>query len=150
MNHDKELREEMARLDVEGLIAKDKLEAVARERIEDTRSSVNVKPTATPWHVVTLKTKYPDLDEYSIMGVNDEPSPVYSGKFFTVATGMDSLADAQLIVKAVNSHDALVRELRHLIDLIQPPGADGPIVEIPGLATLNGARAAIALAEKGE
>jgi hypothetical protein len=53
-----------------------------------------------------------------------------------------SLAHARLISAAPD----LLRELAHLVRLMEPQERDGSL-DIPGLATLNGARAAIAKAE---
>lgn len=50
-------------------------------------------------------------------------------------------ADAHLICAAPD----LLRELVHLVSLLEPLEQDGGL-EVPGLATLNGARAAIAKA----
>jgi hypothetical protein len=50
-------------------------------------------------------------------------------------------ADAHLIAAAPD----LYRELRHLVALLEAKGEEN--LDVPGLATLNGARAAIAKAE---
>lgn len=51
-------------------------------------------------------------------------------------------SDAHLIAAA----PCLLRELSHLVSLMEPLERDGQL-SIPGLATLNGARAAIAKAK---
>jgi hypothetical protein len=51
-------------------------------------------------------------------------------------------ANARLIAAAPD----LLKELKHLVALMEPLEADGRL-HIPGLATVNGARAAIAKAE---
>lgn len=56
-------------------------------------------------------------------------------------------ANAALIVRAVNSHQALIDALEHLVRLLAPVEAGE--LSVPGLATLNEARAALKLA-KGE
>ena len=53
-----------------------------------------------------------------------------------------SIANARLICAAPD----LLKELAHLVRLIEPLERDGGL-NIPGLATLNGARAAVAKAE---
>lgn len=58
--------------------------------------------------------------------------------------GTFDVADARLIAAAPD----LLRELEHLVRLLEPAISDGR-VSVPGLATLNGARAAIAKAEGG-
>jgi hypothetical protein len=52
---------------------------------------------------------------------------------------------AAFIVRACSSHRTLLRELQHLIKLLEPLEQSGQL-HVPGLATLNGARAAIGLA----
>lgn len=54
-------------------------------------------------------------------------------------------ANAYLIAAAPD----LLRELRHLVALLEPLEDDGTLA-VPGLATLNGARAAIARATEGD
>lgn len=51
-------------------------------------------------------------------------------------------ADANLIAAAPD----MLKELKHLVGLLEPMESDGSLA-IPGLATLNGAREAIAKAE---
>lgn len=59
--------------------------------------------------------------------------------------GDQGIANARLIAAAPD----LYRELVHLVRLLEPLERDGGL-DVPGLATLNGARAAIAKAEAGE
>jgi hypothetical protein len=58
-----------------------------------------------------------------------------------VSTDEECRANARLIAAAPD----LLRELSHLVRLLEPMEDDGGL-DIPGLATLNGARAAIAKA----
>lgn len=59
-----------------------------------------------------------------------------------IANVLRGKEDAELIVRAVNAHDDLLRELSHLVRLLEPLERDGGL-NVPGLATLNGAREAI-------
>ena len=56
--------------------------------------------TPAPWTIKVLKTKYPDLFTYTVLGVNTTPDASYSGAAFTVASELDSLDDARLIAAA--------------------------------------------------
>lgn len=55
----------------------------------------------------------------------------------------DLIHDARLLHQVLPVQESLYRELKHLIRLMEPLEADGTL-NIPGLATLNGARAAAA------
>ena len=92
-----------------------------------------VKHTPTPW-----RQHYP-LKPGVIVDAHD--------KRVAEVFGRDIWApNAAFIVRACNAHDALVRELSHLVRLIEPMERDGSL-NIPGLATLNGAREALAEAD---
>jgi len=69
---------------------------------------------------------------------------VYDGNGHAVADHLSEL-HASLIVRAVNAHDDLVRQLSHLVRHLEPLERSGGL-NVPGLATLNGARAALAKA----
>lgn len=69
-----------------------------------------VGPTARPWHFETVLYKNSADAEYRIMGTNEDAGKSgvsYSGRYLSIAT-TESRDDALLIVRAVNSHDALV------------------------------------------
>lgn len=63
------------------------------------------------------------------------------------AKGPTAWADAEMIVLAANAFPALVEALEDLISFVEPALESG--VRIPGLATVNKAKAALKLA-KGE
>lgn len=69
------------------------------------------KHTPTPWRVFTTK------DGRKLVGVGDKDGQGILDCGFGVWSWMhaDGIANAELIVRAVNSHDALVKALRGLL-----------------------------------
>jgi len=71
---------------------------------------------------------------------------VYSGNDETMIAEVNALYDndAETLANArlIAAAPELLKELRHLVRLLEPAEKDGAI-DVPGLATLNGARAAI-------
>ena len=71
---------------------------------------------------------------------------VYSGNDETMVAEINALYDndAETLANArlIAAAPELLKELRHLVRLLEPAEKDGAI-DVPGLATLNGARAAI-------
>lgn len=91
--------------------------------------------TPGPWHI-EFGTGGHD-QAHRILGPNDE----YVVDFEDLDPERPSMANAYLIAAAPD----LLRQLAHLVRLIEPLERDGSL-NIPGLATLNGARAALAKA----
>ena len=101
--------------------------------------------TARPWEVLSTATKNPRTSEWreirsGVAGVVrcDSFDVHRSGESYTECGVRISAADAALIVRAVNSHEALVAALRDLLD-----GSE------PWDVRATQARAALALAEQG-
>lgn len=65
-----------------------------------------LSPTPGPWRIESYQNhKYPDLYEHTILADVAE----FDGRTCSILlTGLDSIADAELIVRAVNAHDDLV------------------------------------------
>ena len=91
------------------------------------------KHTAGPWHD----------DGYRIYGAT-ESEDKRRGPMIVEYKHVDNFnyADAPLIAAAPD----LLHELRHLVRLLEPLEREGTL-NVPGLATLNGAREAIKKAE---
>lgn len=110
-----------------------------------------IKHSALPWEATPAIGA---LGEFCFMDIKCE------GDFYTIATATSaratpkgvvndrewSEANAAFIVRACNSHYELLEALKWLVSRIEPMEQDGSI-NIPGVATLNQARAAIAKAE---
>lgn len=68
------------------------------------------------WIVETVKTEYPDLYLYNILEPNQDAGKsgvCYSGKYFSVAHGLDSAENARLIAAAPEMYEALKKLIMH-------------------------------------
>jgi hypothetical protein len=113
--------------------------------MEDTEVRENGAHTPTPWKT---GTKYPTR----VIGGNSDTSMIVAGTALPVDEGSPNeteIANAAFIVRACNSHEALVRELRNLVDFINQYGirdANGKSL-MEDLGYLQEAEAALAAAE---
>lgn len=95
------------------------------------------KHTPGPWD-------WRDRSELRAKGADGRYGDLVAGAVYEYDCGAfieASDADRDLIAAAPD----LLRELRHLVRLLEPMEREGGL-DVPGLATLNGARAAIARA----
>lgn len=99
------------------------------------------KHTAGPWtvceHSWSRTGIYSAKHPIAALDIYDDATEETQGEWEAVMA-----ANARLISAAPD----LLRELEHLVRLLEPAISDGR-VSVPGLATLNAARAAIAKAE---
>ena len=101
---------------------------------------MSAKPTPWPWEVYTGTYQDIPKDQETVCDLCNGTF-VLGPKFKRLG---DYVADARLIAAA----PLLLKELQHLVNLLEPIEYGGDLA-VPGLATLNAARAAIAAA-RGE
>lgn len=106
--------------------------------------------TAGKWRIGRPKNEWSadnDRDNTTIFVV----APKRSDPVCIVVEGAAYGRDATLHANAhlIAASPALLRELRHLVRLLEPLEQSGAL-NVPGLATLNGARSAISRATGGE
>lgn len=97
--------------------------------------------TPTPWVVKSFPTKYPDLRTYNVNAPFGWREANGKYRCCGVASGLDSAADAALIVRAVNAHADLVAALRRMVDWNDNDQGSGKLED-----AINAARAALAKA----
>lgn len=102
---------------------------------------MEAKHTPGPWEASRGIDKEPDRWVVTVVG----PKPWGVATIENGAPG-DTLKTEEANARLFAAAPELLRELKHLVRLLEPLERDGGL-NVPGLATLNGARAAIAKAE---
>jgi hypothetical protein len=93
---------------------------------------------AGPWRAPTARVHNAAVKRIILNSQDRHIADVY-GQYY--AAELDGYA--RLIAAAPE----LYKELKHLVGLLEPLEQDGSLQHVPGLATLNGARAALAKVE---